>query len=132
MSTAPRKPAWARDLPDATPDGDPIDYGARPLSPRLRAVLVEPPAQADGVPVLLAVFVNGEARRLDLSSLVEAAPFAPLRDFAEARRLTVMPYGHGVEWACGADAPADYLYEEGEPVEVAVAVPDTRPSTTAL
>ena len=124
MSTAPRKPAWARDLPDATPDGDPIIYGARPLSPRLRAVLVEPPAQTGGVPVLLAIFANGEARRLDLSALVERTPFAPLRDFAEASRLTVMPYGHSVEWVCGADAPADYLYEEGEPVEAVVAVPE--------
>ena len=130
MSTAPRKPAWARDLPDVTPEGEPIVYGARPLSPRLRAVLVEPSAQAGGVSVLLAVFANGEARRLDLSSLVAAAPFAPLRDFAEAKRLTVMPYGHGIEWACGADAPADYLYEKGEPVEAVVAVPEPSPSAT--
>ena len=130
MSTAPRKPLWARDLPDATPDGDPIIYGPRPLSPRLLAVLVGPPKQAGGAPVLLAVFAGGEARRLDLSVLVEAAPFAPLRDFTEAKRLAVMTYGHGVEWACGADAPADYLYEEGVPVEAAVAVPDVSPSVT--
>ena len=82
------------------------------------------------MPVLLAVFAGGEARRLDLSVLVEAAPFAPLRDFTEAKRLAVMPYGHGVEWVCGADAPADYLYEEGVPVEAAVAVPDVSPSAT--
>ncbi len=124
MSPAPHKPAWAHALPDTTPDGDPIAYGPRPLSPRLRAVVVEPPDRDGGAAVLVAVFTTGEARRLDLSALVGTAPFAPLRDFAEARRLTVVPYGHGVEWACGADAPADYLYEAGEPVEATVAVPE--------
>jgi hypothetical protein len=125
LSTPEPKPDWARDLPDATPDGEPIAYGARPLSPRIRLVSVEP---GDPAPVLLVVFADGAVRRLSLAALVERVPVAPLRDFEEAARATVMPYGHGVEWACGADAPADFLYEEGEPVEHVVRFAEPAPT----
>jgi hypothetical protein len=117
-------PAWAAGLPDRTEDGDAIIYGEQPPAPRIVAAFVRPGEGSGEVPAVVFVFATGEARALDLAPLLAHPVFAPLRSYEEAARMTVLPYGHGVVWACGADASADYVYREGTPLALAYHVPE--------
>ncbi|WP_420454010.1 DUF2442 domain-containing protein [Rubrivirga sp.] len=118
------KPAWAADLPDHTEDGDVLVYGAEPLGPRIEAAFVRPGSGEGDAASVTLVFDNGEARELDLAPLLDHPAFAPLRSYEEAERMTVLPHGHGVEWATGGDLSAGYAYREGRPLALAYRVPE--------
>lgn len=103
------KPAWARDLPDATEDGDPIVYGPRPLAPRVERV------EPLGDYVLRVTFATGEVRRFDCAPLLDRGVFRPLKDEAEFRRVQPINDGGGIGWASGADLSRDTVYAAGTP-----------------
>ena len=103
------KPDWARDLPNATEDGDPIVYGARPLGPGVTSV-----EALDGY-TLRVTFETGEIRHFDCRPLLDRGVFRVLADEAEFRRVQPINGGGGVGWASGADLSRDTLYL-GEPV----------------
>ena len=90
-------------------------------APRIRAALV---GSAPSGPYVIAVFCDGSARRYDLGPLLDFGPFAPLRDGAQLRDFTVLPYGHGIEWACGGDISARHIHASGEPVDLTFAEPE--------
>ena len=56
-------------------------------------------------------FNNGQQKKVDLSSLMKNPPpvFANLRDKNEFKKVSVNPVG-GVQWECGADLSAEYLF----------------------
>ena len=106
-STGKPKPEWARDLPDATEDGDPIVYGPRPLAPRVERV-----EALDGY-ALRVTFVTGEVRRLDCRPLLDSGVFLRLTDEDEFRRVRPVNGGSGIGWASGADLSRDAAYALG-------------------
>lgn len=84
------KPEWARNLPDATEDGDPIVYGPRPLSPLVEHV------EALAGHELLVTFVTGEVRRVDCSAFLERGVFKGLEDETAFRRVEPINGGGGI------------------------------------
>lgn len=104
------KPEWARGLPDATDDGDPIVYGPRPLAPRVERV--EP---LDDY-ALRVTFATGEVRSLDCRPFLDRGVFRELRDEEEFRRVRPVGGGGGIGWPSGADLSRDTAYAAGEPV----------------
>lgn len=103
---ATSKPAWARELPDHTPDGDPIIYGPKPLGPRIADII---PQDGHG---LLVTFDNGEMRRFDLRPLLSRDVFRSLREPEAFASLEVVNEGGGVAWASGPDLSAETLYHK--------------------
>lgn len=63
------KPAWARELPDCTPDGDPIAYGLQPLGPRIVDIIPQDDNR------LLVTFDDDETRQFDLCLLLSRGVF---------------------------------------------------------
>lgn len=61
--------------------------------------------------VLEVVFNNGLKKKVDLSGLLKNPPpvFSSLRDQSEFKKVSVNPVG-GIQWQCGADLSADYLF----------------------
>ncbi len=106
MSTS-SKPDWARDLPDTTPDGDPVVYGPRPLSPRLTSVV-----PFEGHRLRLR-FADGEEREYDVTPLLTRGVFRALVDPAAFATVRVINGGGGVGWDSGPDLSRDTLYIEG-------------------
>jgi hypothetical protein len=60
---------------------------------------------------VIITFNNGHTRKVDLSTLLKNPPpiFSPLRDKNEFKKVSVNPVG-GIQWDCGADLSADYLF----------------------
>ena len=56
-------------------------------------------------------FSNGQKKKVDLSALLKNPPpvFSALRDRNEFKKVSVNPVG-GIQWDCGADLSADYLF----------------------
>lgn len=76
---------------------------------------VAPPAVSSAKPhvgrSLSIRFANGEHRLFDVTRLIEnGGMFAPLADEEAFKAFSVLPYGRGIEWACGADLSKDTLY----------------------
>ncbi len=61
--------------------------------------------------VLAITFSNGQKKTVDLSNLLKNPPpvFSALRDQDEFKKVSVNPVG-GIQWDCGADLSADYLF----------------------
>jgi hypothetical protein len=76
------------------------------------AELIEVESVAVEKDFLLSVtFSNGQKKTVDLSSLLKNPPpvFSALRDMNEFRKVSVNPVG-GIQWDCGADLSADFLF----------------------
>ncbi len=60
---------------------------------------------------LSVTFSNGQKKMVDLSSLLKNPPpvFSALLDKNEFRKVSVNPVG-GIQWDCGADLSADFLF----------------------
>ena len=60
---------------------------------------------------LTLIFSNGQTKIVDLSALLKNPPpvFSTLRDQNEFKKVSVNPVG-GVQWECGADLSAEYLF----------------------
>ena len=101
------KPAWARELPDRTPDGDPIVYGPKPLGPRISDIIPQDDNR------LLVTFDDGETRQFDLRPLLSRGVFRSLREPEAFASLEVVNEGGGVAWASGPDLSAETLYHRG-------------------
>ena len=84
---ATSKPAWARELPDCTLDGDPIVYGSKPLGPRITDII---PQNDHG---LLVTFDNGETRLFNVHSLLSRGIFRSLREPKAFASLEVVNEG---------------------------------------
>ena len=119
IDSTERKPSWAAGLPDRTADGDTIVYGAEPPGPRIDSAFIWRGSTDTDAPSLVVLFDNDEARSLDLTPLFDHPAFAPLVAYEEVVRLTVLPFGHGIEWASGADMSANYAYRQGRPLAMA-------------
>lgn len=61
--------------------------------------------------VLIVTFNNGHTKTVDLSNLLRNPPpvFSSLQDQDEFKKVSVNPVG-GIQWECGADLSADYLF----------------------
>ena len=61
--------------------------------------------------ILDLVFSNGQKKKVDLSNLMKNPPpvFSSLCDQNEFKKVSVNPVG-GIQWDCGADLSADFLY----------------------
>lgn len=58
--------------------------------------------------VLAATYTGGNTIRVDLTEVVQRLEaFAPLESRREFRRATVVDFGWGVEWPCGASLDSD-------------------------
>ena len=62
--------------------------------------------------VLHLRFADGTEGDVDLSDKLEGEVFAPLRDPAFFRQVSVHPEFHTVVWPNGADLAPEYLYEQ--------------------
>jgi hypothetical protein len=63
---------------------------------------------------LLVGFDNGEYKRYDASSLLDIEMFAPLKDFAFFKNVTVEPGGYAVSWNADIDISEHELWQHGE------------------
>ena len=62
--------------------------------------------------VLAATYTGGNTIRVDLTDVVQRLEiFAPLESRREFRRATMVDFGWGVEWPCGASLDSDRLLE---------------------
>ena len=62
--------------------------------------------------VLAATYTGGNTIRVDLTDVARRLEaFAPLESRREIRRATVVDFGWGVEWPCGASLDSDRLLE---------------------
>ena len=110
------KPEWARDLPDTTDDGEPIIYGAVPMSPRVTAVEPIEDDVAAGRYMLRVTFETGEVKRFDCTGYLDKGVFRALKDRSAFRRVEPVHGGGGIGWASGADLSRDTLYAKGQNV----------------
>lgn len=63
--------------------------------------------------ILKLSFSNGINKKIDLSALIKNPPpvFALLKNEDEFKKVSINPVG-GIQWECGADLSADYLFSE--------------------
>jgi hypothetical protein len=71
--------------------------------------------------VLAVTFSNGQKKTVDLSNLLKNPPpvFSSLCDQKEFKKVSVNPVG-GIQWDCGADLSADYLFAAQDTVHTAI------------
>ncbi len=67
--------------------------------------------------ILYVEFAGGEARRYDISALLAREMFAPLKNPALFKAVTVEPGGYAVSWGKEIDISEYELWRGGEPVE---------------
>ena len=101
------KPAWARELPDCTPNGDPIVYGLQPLGPRIVDIIPQDNNR------LLVTFDDDETRQFDLCLLLSRGVFQKLKDPEAFHAVEVVNGRGGAAWASGPDLSAETLYHRG-------------------
>ncbi len=70
---------------------------------------------------LLVGFDNGKYKRYDASRLLDIEMFAPLKDFAFFKNVSVEPVGYAVSWNADIDISEHELWQHGE------AAPDQQP-----
>ena len=68
---------------------------------------------------LRLTFENGSVRIADLASHLDGEVFEPLKDIQRFKRVRLNPDLDTVVWDNGADMSPDFLYEIGNPVDVA-------------
>jgi hypothetical protein len=68
---------------------------------------------------LRLTFSDGAVKDVDLEDELYGEVFAPLRDPALFRQVTVNPDTGTIEWPNGADFAPEFLYEIGETVKAA-------------
>ena len=66
--------------------------------------------------VLVVEFSGGESRRYDISALLARDMFAPLRNPALFKAVTVEPGGYAVSWGGDIDISEHELWRGGERV----------------
>ncbi len=68
--------------------------------------------QAEENYCLIVHFNDGQVKKVDLTSLVSNPPpvFKKLANRSEFEKVSVNAVG-GIQWECGADLSADYLFD---------------------
>ena len=61
--------------------------------------------------MLRLTFENGEKRVFDIGRFIaRGGVFAAMKDYEVFSSFTVLPFGRGIEWECGAELSRDTLY----------------------
>jgi len=63
--------------------------------------------------VLVVEFAGGESRRYDISALLAREAFAPLKNPALFKAVTVEPGGYAVSWGADIDLSENELWRGG-------------------